>query len=79
MGVSGIPKKKPSHAVDCCLAALTVLNLMEEKISKNRKPERIFEGLDLDNWSIRIGIHTGPCISESSGSRNIPWISWGLR
>src|SRR5208337_2680889 len=55
MGVSGIPKKKPSHAVDCCLAALTILNLMEEKIRevKNKQPERIFDGLNVDNWSIR--------------------------
>ena len=77
MGVSGIPKKKPSHAVDCCLAALTVLNLMEEKISKNRKPERIFEGLDLDNWSIRIGIHTGPCISGVVGFKKYTFDIWG--
>ena len=50
MNMSGIPEKKPSHAVDCCLAALTILYHME-KTSRQPGTDR---GLDLNNWSIRM-------------------------
>jgi adenylate cyclase len=73
MCVSGVPSKKPSHAIDCCLAALNILHLM----AKMREEERIVEGLDLNNWAIRIGIHTGPCISGVVGYKKYSFDIWG--
>jgi class 3 adenylate cyclase len=73
MSVSGIPERKPSHAVDCCLAALTILDLME----KTRKPENMFGDLDLNNWCIRIGIHTGGCIAGIVGFKKYTFDIWG--
>lgn len=73
MSVSGIPIKKPSHSVDCCLAALNILHLMEEIA----KPDRIVENIDLNNWSIRIGIHAGPCISGVVGYKKYTFDIWG--
>ncbi|MGD0727538.1 MAG: adenylate/guanylate cyclase domain-containing protein [Spirochaetia bacterium] len=74
MSVSGIPEKKPSHAVDCCLAALTILYHMEKT---SRQPENRSGGLDLNNWSIRMGIHTGGCIAGVVGFKKYTYDIWG--
>ena len=75
MCVSGIPNKKESHAVDCCLAALNLLHVLEE----TRKEDKVVEGesLDLNNWAFRIGIHTGPCISGVIGYKKYTFDIWG--
>lgn len=73
MCVSGLPVKKNSHSVDCCLAALKILHSMEE----TKKPENIVDNIDLNNWSIRIGIHTGPCISGVVGVKKYSFDIWG--
>jgi len=73
MCVSGIPNKKESHAVDCCLAALNLLNVLEEM----RQEKREVEGLDLNNWSFRIGIHSGPCIAGVIGYKKYTFDIWG--
>jgi class 3 adenylate cyclase len=74
MSVSGIPEKKPSHAVDCCLAALTIIYHMEKT---SRQVENRIEDLDLNNWSIRIGIHTGGCIAGVVGFKKYTYDIWG--
>ncbi len=73
MSVSGIPIKKDSHAVDCCLAAMNILHVMEDL----KKPKRPVENLDLHNWSIRVGIHSGPCISGVIGYKKYTFDIWG--
>jgi len=75
MGVSGIPHKKSSHAVDCCLAALNLLHVLGETRQKGEKIKG--EDLDLNNWSFRIGIHTGPCISGVIGYKKYTFDIWG--
>ena len=75
MCVSGIPNKKESHAVDCCLAALNLLNVLDEM--KQDSKEVKGEGLDLNNWMFRIGIHTGPCISGVIGYKKYTFDIWG--
>jgi class 3 adenylate cyclase len=75
MSVSGIPSKKESHAVDCCLAALNLLHVLDETKGDPKKVER--ENLDLNNWSFRIGIHTGPCISGVIGYKKYTFDIWG--
>jgi class 3 adenylate cyclase len=73
MCVSGIPNKKESHAVDCCLAALNLLNVLDEMKQDGKE----VEDLDLNNWSFRIGIHTGPCISGVIGYKKFTFDIWG--
>jgi class 3 adenylate cyclase len=75
MGVSGIPNKKHSHAVDCCLAALNLIHVLDE----TRREEKMVDGeaLDLNNWAFRIGIHTGPCISGVIGYKKYTFDIWG--
>ncbi len=75
MCVSGIPNKKESHAVDCCLAALNLLHVLEETRKEEKVVER--EALDLNNWAFRIGIHTGPCISGVIGYKKYTFDIWG--
>ena len=75
MCVSGIPNKKKSHAVDCCLAALNLLNVLDEMKQDSKEVDG--EGLDLNNWSFRIGIHTGPCISGVIGYKKYTFDIWG--
>ena len=71
---SGVPLKKPSHAVDAALGAMTIIKTMQEA----RIPDpRMAEALDLDNWSIRIGIHSGPCISGVIGYKKFIFDIWG--
>ena len=73
MCASGLPVKKNSHSVDCCLAALKILYSMEE----TKKPGNIVDNIDLNNWSIRIGIHTGSCISGVVGVKKHRFDIWG--
>lgn len=73
MCVSGLPVKRESHSVDCCLAALNLLHKMKEQ----REPENVIENLDVNNWPIRIGIHSGPCISGVVGVKKYTFDIWG--
>ncbi len=73
MCVSGLPVKRESHSVDCCLAAWNLLHKMKEQ----REPENIIENIDVNNWPIRIGIHSGPCISGVVGFKKYTFDIWG--
>jgi len=61
--------------VDCCLAALNLLHVLDEVRQKGEKIKG--EDLDLNNWSFRIGIHTGPCISGVIGYKKYTFDIWG--
>jgi class 3 adenylate cyclase len=73
MCVSGLPVKRESHSVDCCLAALNLLHKMKEQ----KEPENVIENIDVNNWPIRIGIHSGPCISGVVGFKKYTFDIWG--
>jgi hypothetical protein len=42
-----------------------------------KKPERKIDGIDLNNWSVRIGMHSGPCISGVVGYKKYVFDIWG--
>ena len=73
MCVSGVPVKKTSHAVDAALAALE----MVRTVLDSRQPPREVGGLDLANWQIRVGLHTGPCITGVVGHKKHVYDVWG--
>ncbi|MEY3212983.1 MAG: putative rane protein [Pseudomonadota bacterium] len=73
MCASGLPMKKESHAVDGALAALHIMRLMKEI----RSEPRVVGGFDLNNWDIRIGMHSGPCISGVVGNKKYFFDIWG--
>jgi class 3 adenylate cyclase len=73
MCAAGLPVKRESHSVDCCLAALNLLHKMEEQ----RTEENIIDNIDVNNWLIRIGIHSGPCISGVVGLKKYTFDIWG--
>lgn len=76
MVVSGIPHRRLAHAVDGCLAALHMLEAVARHRSKRRSP-RGPSSLDVDNWSFRMGMHSGPCISGVLGSAKYLFDIWG--
>jgi len=73
MCASGLPDKKNSHAVDCTLAALAILR----SLKANRVEPHVVDGLDLANWEMRVGMHSGPCISGVVGSKKFVFDIWG--
>lgn len=73
MCASGLPDKKNSHAVDCALAALAIL----DAVRSQRVEPHIVDGLDLANWEMRVGMHSGPCISGVVGSKKFVFDIWG--
>lgn len=74
MCASGLPVKKESHAVDGALAALRLMHLMKDIL---RTEPRLVGNLDLNNWDIRVGLHSGPCISGVVGNKKYFFDIWG--
>lgn len=67
MFASGLPDTSPSHAVDAVLAAL-------EMVETSRKLARPDKGV---NWSIRLGLYSGPVVAGVVGSRKFAFDIWG--
>jgi len=66
MCVAGLPTHSESHAVDCVLAAFEIL----DEVAKRQLARK-------SNWTIRIGVHTGPVIGGVVGTRKFPFDIWG--
>lgn len=68
MGVAGVPQRRAAHAVDATLAALRVA------LAIAGRPGPV---VDEWEWSFRIGLHSGPCISGIIGARRKVFDLWG--
>ncbi len=68
MGVAGVPQRRAAHAVDATLAALRVTQAVAAR------PGPI---VDEWEWSFRVGLHSGPCISGIIGARRKVFDLWG--
>ncbi len=66
MCAGGIPEKNRTNPIDVVMAALEMRNHLET-INKASKT----------NWSIRIGIHSGPVIAGVVGTKKISFDIWG--
>ncbi|HND10809.1 MAG TPA: adenylate/guanylate cyclase domain-containing protein [Pseudomonadota bacterium] len=73
MAVSGIPNRRPSHAVD---AALSVLHMLAALKRLTTTPQMV-GSLDVTNWNFRFGMHSGPCIAGVLGSSRYLFDLWG--
>jgi class 3 adenylate cyclase len=67
MFAGGLPNLRPSHAVDAVLAALE----MAAVVNRLRRPD---QGV---NWSIRLGLYSGPVVSGVVGVRKFAFDIWG--
>ncbi len=70
MCVGGIPEDNNTHAVDICLAALEIRNLV-------RTINKIRIEMNLPCWDIRIGINTGEVVAGVIGKDRIAYDIWG--
>src|SRR6185312_3494118 len=67
MCIGGLPTRNPSHAVDTILAALEMVRFVEERPRGD---------LPVD-WSMRVGIHTGPVVAGVVGTLKFAFDIWG--
>ncbi|MBK6607175.1 MAG: adenylate cyclase [Leptospiraceae bacterium] len=70
MCAGGIPKVNKTKAVDCCLAALEILSIMNEL--KDAK-----KATNVPYWELRIGIHSGPAMAGVVGEKKFAYDIWG--
>lgn len=70
MCASGIPEPKPTHALD---AVLTAFGMMEGMRSSNL--QRIVNGQK--EWTLRVGIHSGPIVAGVVGEKKFAYDIWG--
>lgn len=68
MAVAGVPQRRAAHAVDATLAALRVARAVAAR------PAPV---VDEWEWSFRLGLHSGPCISGVLGARRHVFDLWG--
>lgn len=68
MAVAGVPHRRAAHAVDATLAALRVARAVAAR------PAPV---VDEWEWSFRLGLHSGPCISGVLGNRRHVFDLWG--
>lgn len=66
MCIGGLPVRNPSHPVDAVLAALEMVQFVERRQGD----------LPVD-WSMRVGIHTGPVVAGVVGTLKFAFDIWG--
>jgi class 3 adenylate cyclase len=64
MCAAGLPERNPSHPVDAVMAAMEIVQAVTERGNRN-------------NWSIRVGIHTGHVIAGMVGTQKFSYDIWG--
>ncbi len=66
MAVAGLPKPCPDHAQRCVRAALMMVDYLEQR--NQTSPSQ---------WTLRLGIHSGPVVAGVVGKRKFAFDLWG--
>lgn len=67
MAVGGIPDSNNTHPLDVAVAALEILKYIDNLKEKKR----------INDWDVRIGIHTGPMVAGIIGKTKFAYDVWG--
>jgi class 3 adenylate cyclase len=67
MCAGGLPTRNPTHPVDAVLAAFEMIHAVEKRNDPRSRMQ----------WSLRIGIHTGPVIAGVVGIQKFAFDVWG--
>lgn len=70
MAIAGVPTSRKTHAIDACLAALRMLDVVQKFRIERQK-------LRLPYFEVRIGIHSGPVIAGIVGTHRFTYDVWG--
>jgi class 3 adenylate cyclase len=70
MCVGGVPEPNRTHVVDCCLAALEMIDYMAS-VNEER------DEAGLPPWQLRVGLHTGAVMAGVVGRRRFSYDVWG--
>ncbi|MBX2980052.1 MAG: hypothetical protein KF905_12210 [Flavobacteriales bacterium] len=70
MCASGLPEPKASHALDLVLMALEMIDAVERTNTERRAK-------GLQEWHVRIGMHSGPVVSGVVGEKKFAYDIWG--
>lgn len=65
-----MPHETLDHALSVCRAALEIKSVMDATNAQRRK-------LGLQEWKIRIGIHSGNLIAGAVGEKRMSYDIWG--
>jgi ligand-binding sensor domain-containing protein/class 3 adenylate cyclase len=70
MCAAGIPEPTPTHALDAVLMALGMLEAVDRSNAERRAK-------GLQEWPVRIGLHTGPVVAGVVGEKKFAYDIWG--
>jgi class 3 adenylate cyclase len=70
MCASGLPVPKKRHALDAVLMALEMLDAVERSNAERRAK-------GLQEWPVRIGLHSGPVVAGVVGEKKFAYDIWG--
>ncbi|MBK8499458.1 MAG: hypothetical protein IPL52_11745 [Flavobacteriales bacterium] len=70
MCAAGIPVPSPSHALDAVLMGLAMIEAVERSNAERR-------ARGLQQWPIRIGLHSGPVVAGVVGEKKFAYDIWG--
>jgi class 3 adenylate cyclase len=70
MCAAGLPEPSPTHALDAVLMALGMLDAVERSNAERRAK-------GLQEWPVRIGLHSGPVVAGVVGEKKFAYDIWG--
>ena len=70
MCAAGLPQPSPTHALDAVLMALGMLEAVDRSNAERRAK-------GLQEWPVRIGLHSGPVVAGVVGEKKFAYDIWG--
>ncbi|HRP00921.1 MAG TPA: adenylate/guanylate cyclase domain-containing protein, partial [Flavobacteriales bacterium] len=70
MCAAGLPEPSPTHALDAVLMALGMIEAVDRSNAERR-------ARGLQEWPVRIGLHSGPVVAGVVGEKKFAYDIWG--